>query len=60
MKPDETRRERLKRVAAEKAAKKLLEMAAADIPAAACAPLDPKRRPGHSRRPEWTVGGRKR
>lgn len=60
MKPDETRNERLKRVASEKAAKKLLAMAAEDLPAAAHAAPDPKRRPGHSRRPDWTVGGRKR
>ncbi len=57
MKPGETRNERLKRQASEKAAKKLLAMAADDV---ACAAPDPKRRPGHSRRPDWTVGGRKR
>ncbi len=59
MKPGETRNERLKRVASEKAAKKLLAEAAADIPAA-YAGDEKKRRPGHSRRPDWTVGGRKR
>ena len=55
MKPGETRQDRLKRQAAEKEAKRkpveLGEWAATP---------DPKRRPGHSRRPEWTLGRKKR
>lgn len=59
MKPDETRDERLKRKKDERVAKATAALKYAIDPELCKAP-PPKRRPGHTRRPEWTVkGGRK-